>query len=100
VKTTKTSTFVPTVIPTALAEDGTPNYRPFFNVYGRPAYLEAYIPGHPNAAQRSGWVAVHRVVAENKIGRYLNKGERVLFRDGNGFNYANENVYVAAEASA
>jgi hypothetical protein len=88
------ATFKATALPSLLAVNGKTQYRPFYDVNGVPAYLEAYIPTHPNAAQRSGWVAVHRVVAENNLGRYLRKGERVQFRDGNGFNVSSQNVFV------
>jgi len=99
VKTGGKTRVVTTPLPAVVSDSGKVNYRPF-RLNGEPRYIEVYIPTHPNAAQRSGWVAVHRVIAENKIGRPLNKGERVMFRDGNTFNFSPENVFVAWKAQA
>jgi hypothetical protein len=57
-----------------IATNGRTSYRPFFNPYGEAAYIETYVPNHPAAAARAGWVALHRVVLENKLGRYLTQG--------------------------
>ena len=50
-------------------------------------------PQHPLANER-GLYPLHRVVAENKIGRRLKKGEIVHHVDGNKFNNAPENLEV------
>jgi hypothetical protein len=41
-----------------------------------------------------GWVAKHQLVAEQKLGRRLQKGERVRFLDGNRSNLDPENIDI------
>lgn len=50
-------------------------------------------PPHPNAYS-TGLIAEHRVVAENKIGRLLKKGEVVHHIDGNTHNNNPDNLQV------
>lgn len=83
----------PTAIPPVLAI-GASMIRPFYNRPGKATYFEAYIPEHPAAKARAGWVALHRVVLENRIGPYLEKGERTYFRNGNGFDLSIGNIQV------
>lgn len=43
-------------------------------------YLQALVPEHPRS-NKDGWIAMHSVVAENKIGRLLRADEVVHHRD-------------------
>lgn len=52
-------------------------------------------PGHPNLMS-NGKIYEHIVVAEQKIGRYLRKGEVVHHLDENGFNNSLDNLIVFA----
>jgi len=43
-------------------------------IINRQGYIFLYVPGHPNRT-RQGYVAEHRLIFENKLGRYLNHME-------------------------
>lgn len=43
---------------------------------GNDGYVKAYAPQHPHA-NKEGYVKLHRIIIENKIGRYLNENEVV-----------------------
>jgi hypothetical protein len=97
---TPSKKFIATQLPTGLTPTFDVTYRPFF-LNGSARYVEVYVPTHPASAARCGWVFAHRIVAENGLGRYLRKGESVRFKDGNGFNYAPQNLVVyGGEAEA
>lgn len=93
---TPSKKFIATPLPSGLTPDGAVAYRPF-SLNGSARYIEVYVPTHPASGARCGWVFAHRLVAENGLRRYLRKGESVRFKDGNGFNYAPENLIVYAE---
>jgi hypothetical protein len=38
-------------------------------------YYYIYMPSHPNAIKNNRYIAEHRYIAEQKIGRYLSKNE-------------------------
>lgn len=56
-------------------------------------YPVVFCPDHPRAWS-TGYVYVHVLVAEEKLGRYLREGEIVHHRDGNRFNYAANNIEI------
>ena len=56
-------------------------------------YLLAHIPWHPNAWE-VGYVYLHRLVMENKVGRYLIKGEIVHHKDDNKLNNSSDNLEI------
>ena len=57
-----------------------------------------YCPDHPNA-WKSGYVQVHRIVAEQKLGRLLLPTEIVHHRDENDFNNSPDNLVVTESHS-
>jgi hypothetical protein len=59
-------------------------------------YLYRRTPSHPNKLKHGGYVAVHRLVMEKKLGRYLLKTEVVDHRDGNIENNHPDNLRVFA----
>jgi hypothetical protein len=59
-------------------------------------YAYARTPGHPFASKHGGYVAVHRLVMEKKIGRHLQPGEVVDHIDGNPLNNEPENLRLFA----
>ena len=56
-------------------------------------YEEVYIPGHP-AARNNGCVLKQRIIAEEKLGRYLQPNEVVHHKDGNRLNNHPDNLMV------
>lgn len=54
-------------------------------------YVEVYKPSHPNATKR-GYVKEHRLIMEQKLGRYLNKFEDVHHLDGDKQNNQIDNL--------
>ena len=56
-------------------------------------YVGIYMPDHPNATSE-GYVMEHRLVAEGKIGRYLNPGEIVHHINGIKHDNRPENLEV------
>ena len=59
-------------------------------------YTYSRTPGHPNASKYGNYVAVHRLVMEKKIGRYLTKTEVVDHIDGDTLNNHPDNLRVFA----
>lgn len=59
-------------------------------------YAYSRTPGHPNASKYGNYVAVHRLVIEEKIGRYLTKTEVVDHIDGDTLNNHPDNLRVFA----
>lgn len=60
--------------------------------YKENGYILAKAPYHPNANSR-GYVAVHRLVMENKLGRYLDKRTELVHHiDGNRENNSIDNL--------
>ena len=57
-------------------------------------YLYQRTPGHPYASKHGGYVAVHRLVVEQKIGRHLQPNEVVDHIDGNTRNNHPDNLRV------
>ena len=55
-------------------------YRPFIVVNG---YKYIYKPNHPKAIKGSRYVAEHRLVLEDKIGRFLTNDEVAHHKNGN-----------------
>lgn len=60
-------------------------------------YLYVYSPYHPNA-MKNGYVAQHRIVMEQMIGRYLKANEVVHHRDGNPKNNLRDNLQLFTES--
>ena len=56
-------------------------------------YKAVYCPDHPNCWS-TGYIHVHRIVAEQKIGRLLKKGEQVHHIDENKLNNDPTNIEV------
>jgi hypothetical protein len=50
--------------------------------------------GYVQIRTENGWKALHRVLAEEKLGRPLAEGERVTFADGDPSNCTLENVMI------
>ncbi len=63
-------------------------------------YLYARTPGHPNASKHGSYVAVHRLVFEAKIGRFLHPHEVVHHLDGNPLNNSQENLGLFSSNAA
>jgi hypothetical protein len=59
-------------------------------------YEYARTPGHPHASKHGQYVAVHRLVMEQKLGRYLLPTEVVDHIDGNPRNNHPDNLRVFA----
>lgn len=59
-------------------------------------YLYARSPGHPHASKHGGYVAVHRLVLEAKLGRRLLRTEVVDHIDGNPKNNDPDNLRAFA----
>lgn len=56
-------------------------------------YIEITMPNHPNA-RKNGTILEHRLIAEQKIGRYLKSSEVVHHIDGNKVNNIEDNLIV------
>jgi hypothetical protein len=63
-------------------------------------YVYCRSPGHPNASRHGDYVAVHRLVMEEKIGRYLSRKEVVHHVDGNPANNDVSNLELFASNAA
>lgn len=59
-------------------------------------YAYARTPGHPHASKHGDYVAVHRLVLEEKLGRYLKPGEVVDHVDGDRLNNDPANLRLFA----
>jgi hypothetical protein len=57
-------------------------------------YSYQRVPGHPNASKHGSYVAVHRLVVEQHLGRYLDPSEVVHHLDDNPQNNSIENLQV------
>lgn len=56
-------------------------------------YYVIHMPEHPNASQ-DGYVKEHRLIVEQRLGRYLLPTEVVHHIDGNTFNNTDENLQL------
>lgn len=68
-------------------------------IVDRHGYILVYCPGHPFARNQGGrrrYVAEHRLVMEQHLGRYLLPEEVVHHRDGNPANNVPENLELFA----
>lgn len=61
--------------------------------YSWNGYKYIFAPEHPNAT-KNGFVLEHRIIAEQKLGRYLNKNEIVHHIDDNKTNNTPENLEI------
>lgn len=61
-------------------------------------YKVVYFPDHPRAWS-TGYVYIHVIVAEKKLGRYLKKGENVHHIDGNRLNNNPNNIEVLSKTA-
>lgn len=61
-------------------------------------YAVVYCPNHP-AAWSTGYVYVHRVVAELSLGRFLTRGEHVHHKNGDRRDNTPENLEVLCHAA-
>lgn len=52
--------------------------------------------GYINVKTEDGWRYKHAIIAEEKLGRPIEKGERVRFKDGNRRNFDPSNIEVYA----
>lgn len=55
-------------------------------------YVQIYRPNHPSS--RNGYIAEHRLVMEQSIGRYLNKDEHIHHKDENRQNNDLDNLQL------
>lgn len=62
-------------------------------------YSLVILKNHP-AADPCGYVREHRIVLENKLGRYLKTEEVVHHIDGNKLNNNPQNLYLFADISS
>lgn len=65
-------------------------------VISKGEYNYALVRGHPNASKSTGYILLHRVVVENKLGRLLSKSEVVHHVDGNKKNNDSSNLKVSS----
>lgn len=56
--------------------------------------------GYHHTRDATGWVATHRLVAEQNLGRPLEPNERVAFIDGNRSNLDPSNIVVTTKRTA
>lgn len=63
------------------------------NVHYSERYPRVYWPEHPQAA-KGGMVRIHRVVASEMLGRYLESDEHVHHKDDNPLNWRRSNLEV------
>jgi hypothetical protein len=71
-----------------------PNKRAYRGTIKVGGYLYIYMPSHPNAIKNGRYIALHRLIAEWKIDRFLNSGEVAHHIDGNPFNNTPNNIEV------
>lgn len=70
------------------------SYKPDRKIMNK-KYVYIYKPGHPNAiGTRKLYVAEHRLVMEEKIGRYLTSEEIVHHKDENTLNNSLSNLQI------
>lgn len=62
-------------------------------LYNSKEGIYVYKPDHPCANAR-GYVLEHRVIMEEKLGRYLEKDELIYRKDGDKFNNSLDNIYI------
>lgn len=69
-------------------------------IKAKSGYIYAYSPDHPNATKGpKGYIFEHRLVMENKLGRYLIKGEVVHHINGNKTDNRIENLMLFSSHS-
>lgn len=66
-------------------------YRGLIEISG---YLYVYMPTHPNAIKGGRYIALHRLIAEWKTGRFLTKQEVAHHKDESTLNNTPENIEV------
>ena len=62
----------------------------------RSGHIYKRVPGHPHGSKWGSYVAVHRLVMEEHLGRYLTKEEVVHHKDGNPANNDLSNLELFA----
>ncbi len=60
-------------------------------------YIYTYFPEHPNS-NKQGYIAQHRIIAEQILGRYLTSDEVVHHIDGDRANNEKQNLYPTSRA--
>lgn len=71
-----------------------PNKRPYKEKIFVSGYFYLYMPKHPRAIKGKRYIAEHRYVAEQKIGRYLTDKEIAHHINGNKKDNRPENIEV------
>lgn len=56
--------------------------------------------GYHHTRQENGWVATHRLIAEEKLGRPLAENERISFADGDRTNLDPSNIIVTTKKTS
>ncbi len=80
------------------SEGTEPGYSPNWDrVIDSAGYKAVHCPDHPNAWPK-GYVYVHRIVMEMKLGRLLSRDEVVHHRDGDKHNNSPENLEVSSRS--
>lgn len=69
-----------------------PNKKPYLPRIFFSGYWYLYKPNHPNAIKGGRYIAEHRFILEQKIGRYLNRGEIAHHKNHNKKDNRPENI--------
>lgn len=75
-----------------------PNTKPYKDKVLISGYYYIYKPEHPNAIKKGRYVAEHRLLAEEKIGRYLKGNEDVHHINGIKTDNRIENIVVLTKS--
>ena len=74
------------------------NYKPDWDKISKcGGYKAVYCPDHPKA-WKTGWIHVHRIVMEQKIGRLLAPNEVVHHKDHNKLNNSIDNLELLTKS--